>query len=128
MDWKFVVQLYKRNAGMYTDTPGLSIVPKIKYEHIYLTSFSKMRVDLAAQVSVYMHYQLLTSGIRRSSVHLWLLLLDCVVVRMPLKQPFSSRRWINFLTVSMCQHLQLESTNVSLFWSHIVQRMILDLM
>ena len=55
MDWKFVVQLYKRNAGMCTDTPGLSIVPKIKYEHIYLTSFSKMRVDLAAQVSVYMH-------------------------------------------------------------------------
>ena len=34
-------------------TPGLSIVPKIKYEHIHLTSFPKMRVDLAAQVSVY---------------------------------------------------------------------------
>ena len=53
MDWKFVVELYKRNAGMLTDTPGLSIVPKIKYEHIYLTSFSRMRVDLAAQASLY---------------------------------------------------------------------------
>lgn len=27
------------------------MVPKIKFEHISLTSFSKMRVDLAAQVS-----------------------------------------------------------------------------
>ena len=30
---------------------GLLLVPKLRYEHIYLTSFSKMRVDLAAQVS-----------------------------------------------------------------------------
>ena len=29
---------------------GLVLLPKIKYEHIQLTSFSKMRVDLAAQV------------------------------------------------------------------------------
>ena len=26
------------------------MVPKLKYEHVHLTSFSKMRVDLAAQV------------------------------------------------------------------------------
>lgn len=31
--------------------PGLALVPKLKYEHVYLTSFSRMRVDLAAQVS-----------------------------------------------------------------------------
>ena len=42
--------LYQRNTGALTATPGLSLVPKIKYEHVYLTSFSKMRVDLAAQV------------------------------------------------------------------------------
>ena len=33
-------------------------VTKVKYEHIHLTSFSKMRVDLAAQVIfilVYLH-------------------------------------------------------------------------
>ena len=29
---------------------GLRKVPKLKYEHINLTSFSKMRVDLATQV------------------------------------------------------------------------------
>ena len=31
---------------------GLAMLPKLKYEHIHLTSFSKMRVDLAAQVRV----------------------------------------------------------------------------
>lgn len=46
------MQLYKRNAGATTETPGLCLVPKIKYEHVYLTSFSKMRVDLAAQVNL----------------------------------------------------------------------------
>ena len=29
---------------------GLSLVPKLKYEHLQVSSFSKMRVDLAAQV------------------------------------------------------------------------------
>ena len=33
-------------AGM-----GIRLVPKLKYEHISLTLFSKMRVDLAAQVN-----------------------------------------------------------------------------
>ena len=51
IDWSFVVELYKRNLGASTSTPGLSLVPKLKYEHVYLTSFSKMRVDLAAQVN-----------------------------------------------------------------------------
>ena len=50
IDWKHVVDLYHRNAGRITETPGLSIVPKLKYEHIHLNNFSKMRVDLAAQV------------------------------------------------------------------------------
>ena len=31
------------------EAPGLSFVPKL-YEHLHLTSFSKIRVDLAAQV------------------------------------------------------------------------------
>ena len=48
--WKYVEDLYLSNTGKITTTPGVSLVPKIKYEHIYLTSFSKMRVDLAAQV------------------------------------------------------------------------------
>ena len=34
-----------------TPRAGLSILHKIKMEHVQLTSYSKMRVDLAAQVS-----------------------------------------------------------------------------
>ena len=34
------------------DDAGLSLVPKLKYEHLLLTSYSKMRVDLAAQIRV----------------------------------------------------------------------------
>ena len=48
----FLFKLYKRNTGAHTNTPGLSLVPKLKYEHVYLTSFSKMWVNLAAQVKV----------------------------------------------------------------------------
>ena len=44
------MKLYLKSSGS-----GLSIVPKLKYEHVYLTSFSKMRVDLAAQVHTCMH-------------------------------------------------------------------------
>ena len=35
------------NAGAAS---GLCLLTKLKYEHVYLTSRSKMRVDLAAQV------------------------------------------------------------------------------
>ena len=45
-----MVQLYKRNTGVHTNTLGLSLGPKLKYKHVYITSFSKMWVDLAAQV------------------------------------------------------------------------------
>lgn len=44
------MELYHRNTGAQTTTPGLSLVHKLTYEHIHLTSFSKMQVDLAVQV------------------------------------------------------------------------------
>ena len=31
---------------------GLRMVPKLKYEHLHINSFSAMRVDLAAQVKL----------------------------------------------------------------------------
>ncbi len=49
--WEHVQDLYHRDSGAQKSAGGLSLVPKLNYEHIYLTSFSKMRVDLAAQVS-----------------------------------------------------------------------------
>jgi len=49
--WEHLAALYERDRGAVREAPGLSLVPKLKWEHIHLTSFSKMRVDLAAQVS-----------------------------------------------------------------------------
>ena len=46
------MQLYQQNSGLITPTPGLTLLPKLKYEHVHLSNFSKMRVDLAAQVSL----------------------------------------------------------------------------
>ena len=48
--WEHLVSVYKSGTGADRPVPGLSQAHKLKYEHIYLTSFSKMRVDLAAEV------------------------------------------------------------------------------
>ncbi len=47
--WGHLVDLYYRDKGKAS---GLAMVPKLKLEHLQLTSFSKMRVDLAAQVTL----------------------------------------------------------------------------
>lgn len=44
--WSHLANLYNKD----TSGEGVRMVPKLKLEHIKLTSFSKMRVDLAAQV------------------------------------------------------------------------------
>ncbi len=48
--WQHLVGLYAKDSGKAS---GLSMVPKLKFEHINLTSFSKMRVDLAAQLEMF---------------------------------------------------------------------------
>jgi hypothetical protein len=45
--WQHLIDFYDKDNGKAS---GLSMVMKLKYEHIHLTPFSKMRVDLAAQV------------------------------------------------------------------------------
>ncbi len=40
-----------KDVGADREAPGLALAPKLKREHVYLTSFSKMRVDLATQVT-----------------------------------------------------------------------------
>ena len=51
IEWKHLRDLYHKFHSMAVQSVGLSLVPKLKMEHIELTSFSRMRVDLAAQVS-----------------------------------------------------------------------------
>ena len=48
ISWKHLVNLYQHNR---TES-GMALVKKIKYDHIYLTSYSRIKVNLAAQVSV----------------------------------------------------------------------------
>ncbi len=41
------MQLYKKKQSL----SGLSLIPKLTREHVYLNSYSRMKVNLAAQVS-----------------------------------------------------------------------------
>lgn len=49
IQWSHLRDLYKKSRPD-VKSPGLTLLPKLRYEHIDLTSFSKMRVDLASQV------------------------------------------------------------------------------
>ena len=49
--WSHHKDLYELENDPAKTVPGTRIVPKLKYEHIHLIPFSKMSVDLAAQVS-----------------------------------------------------------------------------
>lgn len=51
IEWSHIENLYQKMAGMAVHSSGLNLVPKLKLEHIRLTGYSKMRVDLATQVT-----------------------------------------------------------------------------
>ena len=48
--WHHLVDLYKAKMDMGTRSEGLYLLKKLKLDHIQLTSYSKMKVNLAAQV------------------------------------------------------------------------------
>ncbi len=47
------MELYERDR---LRSVGMSLVPRLRFEHVNLTPFAKMRVDLAAQVSTKLQY------------------------------------------------------------------------
>jgi len=49
ISWSHLCRLYNLNRS--NKAPGYAMITKLKYEHIVLTSYSKMRVDLATQVT-----------------------------------------------------------------------------
>ncbi len=49
--WKQLWDLYDKLRELQAGSCGLSLVPELKREHLQLTSYSRMRVDLAAQVT-----------------------------------------------------------------------------
>ena len=48
LSWQHIIHLY--NLEVNPIHPGVKLCPKLTKDHIWLTSFSKMRVNLAAQV------------------------------------------------------------------------------
>ncbi len=50
IEWRHIRGVYEKVHAMATKSSGLSLLPKLTYEHVHLSSMSKMRVDLAAQV------------------------------------------------------------------------------
>jgi hypothetical protein len=51
IEWKQLWEIYEKLFAMSIQSHGLTIAPKLKLEHLKLTSYSRMRVDLAAQIS-----------------------------------------------------------------------------
>ena len=51
-----MIDLYHRNKGRVQETGGGLYQVKLQHEHIALNSYSKMRVDLAAQVYYITHF------------------------------------------------------------------------
>ena len=47
ISWDHLVRLYNQNRTAL----GLSLIPKVRRDHVYLASYSRMRVNLAAQVN-----------------------------------------------------------------------------
>ena len=108
-----IVKLYEANAGAITSTPGLSLVPKLKSVHIQLTNFSKMRVDLAAQVCNYTVICLLIVfpfHTCRYLVKLIQKLCFLHLVRKRMKRLISLEKWISFLIHSMYHLFRKENT------------------
>ena len=52
ISWSHITALYDKSRF----SSGLSMIPKLKKEHIYLNSYSRMRVNLAAQVSIKINF------------------------------------------------------------------------
>jgi len=53
---------------MATQSSGVTFLPQLKREHVELTSFSRMRVGLAAQVKyvhTYIFYYNVTLGVKQ---------------------------------------------------------------
>ena len=50
ISWRHLELLYDTKLAMSARSSGLYLIQRLKQEHINLTSFSQMRVDLAVQV------------------------------------------------------------------------------
>ena len=56
IEWRQLWEIYEKISSMSIQSQGLTLAPKLKFEHLKLTSYSRMRVDLAAQVYSCIYY------------------------------------------------------------------------
>ena len=54
ISWQHLVDLYNLGKGSCREAPGLNMLHKLKKEHITLTSYSKMKVNLSGKI-IYLH-------------------------------------------------------------------------
>ena len=50
IEWQQLWKIYNKQATLSSKSKGICFDPKLKLEHMKLTSYSRMRVDLAVQV------------------------------------------------------------------------------
>ena len=53
--WSHIQELYDKVTSIAIASEGIYLLPKLKLEHIALSSYSCMRVNFAAQVSSCMY-------------------------------------------------------------------------
>ena len=56
LKWQHLVDLYEDGKGACREAPGLNMLHKLTREHVYLNSYSKMKVSLAVQVRNSLQY------------------------------------------------------------------------
>ena len=65
IEWRQLWEIYERLSTMAIQSKGVTLAPKLKLEHLKLTSYSRMRVDLATQIQ-YAETCVLTKAIANS--------------------------------------------------------------
>ena len=58
ISWKWIERLYLMESS--TETPGVRLCHKLTRDHVWLTSFTRMRVNLAAQVRLHLAFTMYT--------------------------------------------------------------------
>ena len=77
ISWQHLCTLYQAKVSMMQRSNGLYLLKKLSKEHIDLTSYSRMRVDLAAEVSIDVSVRFLCLSLPPS-----VLLVNCFMIYM----------------------------------------------
>ena len=125
ISWLHLSSIYNK----CTARSGLSLLPKLKLEHIRLNSYSRMRVYLAVQVCIinlmYMCEVWLSDAILcRCWVQVWPMLLHTTMILPPVKPRSFVACLTVFLTVWTWEHTLKGQRSANQICCHTEQRVI----